>query len=153
MAWTSLDTRDALAGNIVGSIQKDADGSLLFATDGGVTRYRRSGTPPRVHIASIEIMEQLYTDLAAIPAIIIGSHMTIAYGSIDLKTVPEKRQYRYRIYETQDAKGRLKTQDSRQKMVWSLESGVLGLEKRIILPQGKQASIGYLLTDSAPWCA
>jgi ligand-binding sensor domain-containing protein len=110
VAWTSLDTRDGLAGKSVSSIYQDSDGYLWFATDGGITRYRPSAAPPGIRIASIKVMEQLYEDLAAIPPIALGSHVTIEYGAIDLKTVPEKRQYRHRISETQDS--RRKTQDS-----------------------------------------
>jgi len=53
-ACSSLDTRDGLAGHSVSSIQQTPDGFLWFATEGGVTRYRRSRTSPRVSIVSVE---------------------------------------------------------------------------------------------------
>ena len=96
--WTSLDTRDGLAGDSVYSIHEDEDGSLWFGTDGGVTRYRRSTTPPKAQIVSITT-DQTYRDLDAIPAFTSKTRVTIEYSSIDFKTVPEKRQYRTRIYE------------------------------------------------------
>jgi hypothetical protein len=40
-----------------------------------------------------------YTNLKAIPPIIVGNHVVIEFGSIDFKTIPEKRQYRCRIIE------------------------------------------------------
>jgi hypothetical protein len=54
---------------------------LWFAAEEGITRYRRS----------------------AIPAFTVGQRVTIEYSSIDFKTVPEKRQYRYRIKEVDSA--------------------------------------------------
>lgn len=37
--WHNLSTRDGLAGNIVYSIARDAEGALWFGTDGGLSRY------------------------------------------------------------------------------------------------------------------
>jgi len=98
ITWTSLDTRDGLAGDIVYSIHEDADGSLWFGTDGGVTRYRRSTAPPTVRIVSVTT-DREYTDVESIPPITTGNRVTIKYNAIDFKTVPEKRQYRYRLRE------------------------------------------------------
>jgi serine phosphatase RsbU (regulator of sigma subunit)/sugar lactone lactonase YvrE len=107
-AWTSLDTRDGLAGNSVFSICQDPEGFLWFGTEGGITRYRRSTTPPKVHIVSVTT-DQTYrlrtqdsrrkTEESSVPAFTIGTRVTIEYNSIDLKTLPEKRQYRCRIRE------------------------------------------------------
>ena len=98
-AWSSLDMRDGLAGNVVSLIHQDADGSLWFATNGGVTRYRRSTTPPKMRVISVTA-DETYSDLAAIPAFAIGTHVSIEYSALDFKTVPEKRQYKIRIKET-----------------------------------------------------
>ena len=107
--WTSLDTRDGLAGNMVWSIHQDADGSLWFGTDGGVTRYRRSATPPSVRIISVKTDREYTTDThgeenlqQAISPVTTGRRVTIKYSAIDFKTVPEKRQYQYRIKEIND---------------------------------------------------
>ena len=101
--WTSLDTRDGLAGNRVRSIYEDVDGSLWFGTDGGITRYKRSTSRPRVRIASVQAMGQIYTEIAAIPPITVGNYLAIEYNAVDRKTIPEKRQYRYRVYKAQDS--------------------------------------------------
>jgi|GEM_PF-568260 len=98
MAWTSLDTRDGLAGETVSSIHQDLDGVLWFGTDGGITLYRPSAALPKAHIVSVTT-DQIYRDLSAIPAFTPGTRVTVEYNSIDLKTVPEKRQYRCRVYE------------------------------------------------------
>ena len=98
IAWTSLDTRDGLEGNAVPSIHQDLDGSLWFATDRGITRYRRSTTRPKVRIVSVTT-DETYHDFSAIPAFDIGTHVSIEYSALDFKTLPEKRQYQYRIKE------------------------------------------------------
>jgi len=98
IAWTSLDTRDGLAGDSVYSIDQGPDGFLWFGTESGVTRYRQSTVPPKVYIVSVTT-DQIYRDLSAIPAFTPGTRVTIEYSSIDFKTVPEKRQYRYYIKE------------------------------------------------------
>jgi ligand-binding sensor domain-containing protein/serine phosphatase RsbU (regulator of sigma subunit) len=139
--WASLDKRDGLAGNSVNSIIQDPEGFLWFGTEEGITRYRRSATPPSVHIVSVTT-DQTYrlktqdarfktqdsrheTEGSNIPAFTVGTRVTVEYDSIDFKTIPEKRQYRCRIYETQDP--RLKTQDEELRTQDSLESGVLDL--------------------------
>ena len=100
IAWTSLDTRDGLAGNTVRSIHQDSDGYLWFGTEEGITRYRRSTVPPKVHIVSVTT-DQIYRDLSGIPAFTIGTRVTIKYSALDFKTVPEKQQYRIRINEVE----------------------------------------------------
>jgi len=95
-AFTSLDTRDGLADNDVYDIYEDADGYLWFGTEKGITRYKRSGKNPSVRIVSVQTDEK-YTELTAIPPITAGNRVAIEYQGIDIKTIPEKRQYRYRI--------------------------------------------------------
>jgi len=98
-AWTSLDTRDGLAGNIVQSITEDSDGSLWFSTDGGAAHYRRSKTRPGMHITSVSTEQDTYSDVTTIPDFTTGTYVTINYSAIDFKTVPEKRQYRCQVKE------------------------------------------------------
>ncbi|MBI1923307.1 response regulator, partial [Candidatus Poribacteria bacterium] len=98
IAWTSLDTRDGLASNRVYEIAPGEDDSLWFATDKGLTRYRRSTTPPVAQIVAVQT-DNRYPDLRHLPPVTVGSRVTIEYTAIDFKTHPEKRQYRHRIYE------------------------------------------------------
>jgi len=123
--WGSLDIRDGLAGNGVASIHQDSDGYLWFATDGGITRYRRSTVPPKVQIAFVTT-DKTYRDLSALPPLTIGDRITIEYGALDFKTVPEKQQYRFRIYEMPDSGHQ--TPDTRRKTSDSLEFSTSGLE-------------------------
>ena len=93
--------KDGLADDVVTVIHHDPDGALWFGTNEGVTQYRPRATPPSVRIVSVKT-DQLYTDLSAIPPIPTGTRLTIEYNAIDFKTIPEKRQYRYRIYESRN---------------------------------------------------
>ncbi|MFC1714943.1 two-component regulator propeller domain-containing protein [Candidatus Poribacteria bacterium] len=129
-AWTSLDTRDGLAGNTVLGIFQDPDGSLWFATDGGITRYRRSTTSPGVRITSVRTTEQDYTELAEVPHISSGSYVTIEYSSTDFKTLPEKRQYRYRVKEL-DSDWRKPTRETEFDYTFK-ESGMYTFEVQAI---------------------
>ena len=96
MAWASLDTRDGLAGNEVRIIDEESDGYLWFGTNGGITCYRRNRVSPEVRIVSV-ITDQIYEDLSAIPKFSVGTRITIGYKAIDFTTIPEKRQYRFRV--------------------------------------------------------
>jgi len=99
IAWSSLDTRDGLVGNTVKSIHQDADGLLWFGMNDGLTHYRPGTTQPKAFITSVKIEKSTYTDLAAIPSVTVGDDVIIEYSAIDLRTIPEKRQYRYYIKE------------------------------------------------------
>ena len=97
--WTRLDTRDGLAHNQIMGIFQDAEGALWFCTAKGLTRYRRSEIAPDVQIDYVRTDEWRQTALGEIPAVPTNTRVTIGYHAIDFKTVPEKRQYRYRIKE------------------------------------------------------
>ncbi len=97
--WISLDKRDGLAGDHIMAICQASDGAYWFGTDNGATRYYPNDHPPKVYIAAVHCGDKLQNDLTEIPPIASGSYISIEYDSIDLKTVPEKRQYRYRVGE------------------------------------------------------
>lgn len=98
IAWSSLDIRDGLTSNDVDAIHPEKDGALWFGTSRGLTRYRRNATPPKVRIISVKTVTE-YTNLLEIPPLTTGERVTVTYRAIDFKTVPQKRQYRYRIKE------------------------------------------------------
>jgi len=96
VAFQSLDVRDGLGGNTVYGICEDSDGYLWFGTDGGATRYQRDKIPPIAKIVSVKT-DKTYTDLDTIPSFTAGTRVTIEYSSIDFKTHPDKRLYRYQM--------------------------------------------------------
>ena len=103
LAWTSLNILDGLAGRDVYSIHQDPDGSLWFGTSSGVSHYRKSSSPPKSRIVSVKA-DRDYTDLSALPPITSNTRITIEYRAIDFQTLPEKRQYCYRLYQPDDLK-------------------------------------------------
>jgi signal transduction histidine kinase/DNA-binding response OmpR family regulator/sugar lactone lactonase YvrE len=96
--WGSLDTRDGLISNTVYAIHEDKDGILWIGTNNGLTRYHPNSSPSVVRIVSVRT-DRRYTELNRVPSIIAGRRVTIEYHSIDFNTLPEKRLYRWRIYE------------------------------------------------------
>ena len=103
--FTSLDTRDGLADNAVYDIYEDSSGDLWFGTGNGITRYKRSSSKPSIHIISVQTNKRVVDIQKGVPLQAIGpitakKRVTIEYQSIDFKTHPEKRQYRYRIYRS-----------------------------------------------------
>lgn len=95
-AWTSLDTRDGLPDNLVYSIEQGADGCMWFGTQSGVTQYRRSSVLPSIRIVSVQL-DVRYTDTETLPPVTLDSRVSIDYTAIDFKTLPSKRQYRWRL--------------------------------------------------------
>ncbi len=93
--WAVLDTRDGLAGNTVSCIF-EREGALWFGTDRGITRYRPNRTGPIARIVAVTAGER-YTDLTQMLPLIAGERVTFEYTSIDFKTHPSKRLYRYRL--------------------------------------------------------
>lgn len=99
-AVTMIDRRDGLVGDRVFAIASDTDESLLLGfADGGLTRYRRTKTPPSVHLLAMQLNNQVVTNFAELPKIVTGNRVTFQYREIDLKTHPEKRQFSYRVAE------------------------------------------------------
>jgi ligand-binding sensor domain-containing protein/signal transduction histidine kinase len=97
-AMTVVDNRDGLSGNKVFSLATDGEDALWMGfLDGGLTRYRRSRTPPAVRLVEVRLDDQTLTHFSTIPKTEIGRHITVQYQEIDLKTHPDKRQFWYRL--------------------------------------------------------
>ena len=109
VAWSSLDTWEGLVFPNITAILEDANGFLWFGTTEGITRYRRNTVPSTVRIVAVNVASmganRRYTPSERILSITAGSTVTIEYQTIDFKTHPRKRQYRYRIQEIDRAEG------------------------------------------------
>jgi signal transduction histidine kinase/ligand-binding sensor domain-containing protein/CheY-like chemotaxis protein len=95
-AWMSLDTRDGLPDNKVYALAFGPGGEVWLGTEKGLVRYRPGTAPPRVQIASVQ-GDQLYAQPAALPSFTADTRLTFQCRAIDFATLPQKRQYRYRI--------------------------------------------------------
>ncbi|MDA1277518.1 MAG: response regulator [Verrucomicrobia bacterium] len=97
-AMTALDKRDGLAGDNVFALASAASDSLWVGfLDGGLTRYRRTKSRPSVRLLEVKLGDQTVTNLASVPKVEIRRPVSIQYHGIDLKTLPEKRQFYYRL--------------------------------------------------------
>ena len=93
-AWTTIDTRDGLNDNTVRDIYEDKDGYLWFAS----TRYQRQIREPRIQIDKV-VTSKEYTDFNRAISAVIRERVSIHYHAIDFITLPEKRQYRYKLID------------------------------------------------------
>lgn len=97
-AVTMLDKRDGLPGNRVISLRTDSDDSLIVGFIGdGVSRYRRTKSAPAIRLIQATLQEQTFTEFTTVPVTEIGNRVSIRYQEIDLKTHPDKRQFRYQL--------------------------------------------------------
>ncbi|MHB8520051.1 MAG: two-component regulator propeller domain-containing protein [Limisphaerales bacterium] len=97
-ALTMLDKRDGLLGNRVIALRPDADGSLLIGFVGdGLTRYRRTKSLPSVRLVEVTLEDRTSAEFTKLPATEIGKRVSVQYQEIDLKTYPDKRQFRYQV--------------------------------------------------------
>lgn len=91
--WSALDRRDGLADDRVNSITEDKEGNLWFGTPQGLTRYR-----PRRSVApapSISLQDdRTYFEPEMFPTLTTGRRITFHFDVTDLRTAPEKRQFR-----------------------------------------------------------
>lgn len=97
-AATMLDKRDGLEGNSVFTVVTNRNDSLwLGFIDGGMTRYRPSKSRPVVRLRGLRVDDETVTNLMKVPKVKVGRRVTFNYQEIDLKTLPEKRQFWYRL--------------------------------------------------------
>ncbi len=96
-AWTSLDVRDGLPDDRVFSVEADAGGALRIGTRKGLTLYHPGERSPRAEIASI-FADRALNPNAPLPPIVAGKRVTFTFNAVDFKTLPAKRQFRSRIY-------------------------------------------------------
>jgi signal transduction histidine kinase/CheY-like chemotaxis protein len=97
-AVTVIDKRDGLLGNQVISLRPDMKGSLLVGfVEGGLSIYTPTKTLPSVRLTGVRLEDRTLTDFSDLPATEIGKRVSVQYQEIDLKTHPDKRQFRYRV--------------------------------------------------------
>ncbi|NKB68937.1 MAG: response regulator [Candidatus Latescibacteria bacterium] len=101
IAWSWLDSRDGLAGDNISSISRGADGALWFGSEDGLTCYRRQGDTPAVRLTALHT-DHHYPLPGALPELPAGNRITIEFSAVDFRTLPRKRQYRWRLCSDQD---------------------------------------------------
>jgi signal transduction histidine kinase/CheY-like chemotaxis protein/HPt (histidine-containing phosphotransfer) domain-containing protein len=97
-AVTVIDKRDGLLGNQVICLRPEVIGSILAGfVEGGLSRYTPTKTLPSVRLTGVKLEDRMLTDFSDLPAAEVGRRVSIQYQEIDLKTHPDKRQFRYRV--------------------------------------------------------
>ena len=97
IASATQDVRDGLPGNTVYGIHEDRLGRMWLGGFGGITVFQSDTNAPLARIADVTLGADNYTNWDELPEIDVDSRVTVRADAIDLKTVPEKRLYRYRI--------------------------------------------------------
>ncbi|MBI4661627.1 MAG: hypothetical protein HY735_22620 [Verrucomicrobia bacterium] len=96
-AWSVLEPVDGLSGRSVVAIERgERNDEVFLATDGGLTRYRRTADAPKLRIVSVKGPEPGERPSGRFH-VKTGARVSIQYSAIDFKTHPSKRQYRRRL--------------------------------------------------------
>jgi hypothetical protein len=75
---------------------QDYDGAFWLAGTFGLTRYQPARATNRAPAVAVQA-DQLHTDLKALPKITAGRLVTFKCSTVDFRTRPEKRLYRYAV--------------------------------------------------------
>jgi signal transduction histidine kinase/DNA-binding response OmpR family regulator len=111
VAWVSLNEDDGVP-TPTWRMAQDKNGALWFAGATGLTRYQPSpatNRPPSILVQT----DQTYTDLSALPAITAGRLVTFKCSTVDFRTRPDKRLYRYAVVP-----GRVEVAPARTDPAW-----------------------------------
>jgi ligand-binding sensor domain-containing protein/PAS domain-containing protein len=95
-SWVPLDEGDGLLPGYINSLAQDVSGAMWFGCDAGVTRYQPAvfkNPSPSLTVQA----DRLYTDLKSLPRITAGRLVTFKFSSVDFRTRPEKRLYRWAV--------------------------------------------------------
>ncbi|MHB8520022.1 MAG: LamG-like jellyroll fold domain-containing protein [Limisphaerales bacterium] len=112
VAWVPLDERDGLLPGQIDAIAQDSKGAMWFGGQKGLTRYQPVVATNRPPVVAVQT-DQLYIDLKTLPDITAGRLVTFKCNTVDFRTRPEKRQYRYAIVP-----GRVTSTPSKTDAVW-----------------------------------
>ncbi|NKB68698.1 MAG: hypothetical protein GKR89_16665 [Candidatus Latescibacteria bacterium] len=96
LVFQSLQVRDGLMDNRVRQVLVRRDGDILIATDGGLTRYRPSRTPPPVHLTDV-VADQRYGPVAALAIPHTQRLLSFEFLGQSYKTARDQLAYAYRL--------------------------------------------------------
>jgi ligand-binding sensor domain-containing protein/serine phosphatase RsbU (regulator of sigma subunit) len=94
--FQTLSRRDGLTDNGAHTILQDRDGAMWITTDGGITRYRPSETPPAVRLKEV-IADRSYGQIDAIALPSTQNFVIFAFQGRSFTTRPEQMVYLYRL--------------------------------------------------------
>ena len=120
--WVPLDEGDGLVPGAIGAMAQDAKGAMWFGSENGLTRYEpvvATNPMPAVLVQT----DQVYTNLQALPHITAGRLVTFKVNTVDFRTRPEKRLYRYAVVP-----GRVDSAPARTNAAWQPATRTAELE-------------------------
>ena len=94
--WTSLNSRDGLPSDSIGSIAGTSDGAIWLGTAAGLVRYRSATNQPNAPVITVQADKE-YTDLVQLPPITQGTRITLKYPVVDTNHRPENQQFHRRL--------------------------------------------------------
>ncbi|HWB06717.1 MAG TPA: response regulator [Verrucomicrobiales bacterium] len=95
-AWSTLDQRDGLPGNVIYSIQQAGDGAIWFGTDRGLVRYRRKIEAPAKPVVTVQ-SDGTDTKVSHMTPVLQDRRLTFRVAAADPATPVSRRQYRVEI--------------------------------------------------------
>ena len=96
LVYQYLGREDGLAHNGIHQVFQDRDGDIWIATEGGVTRYRPSHTPPRVRITEI-VADRRYGPVEEIHVPTSQAFVTLGFQGRSMTTRRDRMAYVYRL--------------------------------------------------------
>jgi len=91
-----LSRSDGLVSDVVQEVRQVRNGDFWIVTEGGITRYRPSRTPPQIHITGV-IADQPYESVAALELSSSQKLVLFQFQGGSLTTLPDKMAYVYRM--------------------------------------------------------
>jgi len=94
--FQTLQKVDGLGHNAVQQIIEDENGDFWIATEGGITRYRKHGIPPKIHLVDVTA-DRSYGPVPRIDMSSLQDHLQIEFQGASMHTRPERMVYVYRL--------------------------------------------------------
>jgi signal transduction histidine kinase len=91
-----LSRSDGLISDVVQEVRQVRNGDLWIVTEGGITRYRPSHTPPQIQITGV-IADKRYGPVAALKLSSSQELVLFQFQGGSLTTLPDKMAYVYRM--------------------------------------------------------
>jgi PAS domain S-box-containing protein len=113
VAWVSLDEGDGLECGDPQAFAEDESGAMWIGGTKGLVRYQPTGVASRAPVITVQT-DTNYTDLANLPKITSGRLVTFKCSTVDFRTRPEKRLYRYAVVP-----GRVEAPPAKTDPLWT----------------------------------
>ncbi len=109
IAWSSAEPetgRDRREAGYVLAMCQGVDGAIWLGTSDGLYRYKKS-RPLTQRPTLLVTADKEYPGATQLPPLTTGRRITLDFGAIDRRTLPEKQQFRYQIVSGRPSPGQL----------------------------------------------